>query len=106
MRLLLQLNYDKFLLPEDCDATAVLEALSGAVQVEEKHSDYSAPASYAPSGNRLNMEAKFIQEPQIISQDDAAEMDIGKLKKDNARLHTESFEARDMWKNLYEKFAA
>lgn len=89
MRLLIQIGYDKFLLPESADAAAVLGALAGAVGVEEKQEDYSSPKMYALK-KKLSMDAPtFVSDEQLLDEDEAADMDITKLRADNAKLHSE-----------------
>lgn len=106
MRLLVQLNYDRFLLPPGCDAAAFLETISGAVRVDEKQPDCSKPACYAPSGAAVNVKAEFIAESQIISEDDAAEIHIKKLQTENMRLYKEKAEVGAKLAELEAKVAA
>ena len=104
MRLLLEIGYEKLLLPESANAAAILEALSQAVSVKEKREDYSQPARYALEGKLFSFQAPmFISEAQILDEDEAAEINIETLKKRNIALQQEASNATKELKALKQK---
>ena len=107
MRLLLTIGYTKLLLPADANTDAILRALAGAVIVEEKPTDYSEPNKYAVDReSSAGPEApEFIQDSQIINEDEAVAMDIGELKKVNSRLYRERDEVKSKLEELEKKVA-
>ena len=104
MRLLIELGYEKFLLREGANVAAVLEALAEPTPVEENRTDFSKPAQYVLKRGGSGFTAPvFVLASQLIDEDEAAEMDIDALKKENARLHKERAEAKAKLKTLEEK---
>ena len=71
MRLMIEIGYQKLLLPEDADTHAVLHALAGAVKVEEKRGNYSDPARYVVEGPQEGTAAKFIPDSLLIDDENA-----------------------------------
>ena len=67
MRLVLNIEYHKLLLPEDTDATAILKAFAGTVVVNETGS-YD-DRKYIPKDD-VTLELKLISPNQIITKED------------------------------------
>ena len=106
MRLLLNIGYEKILLPADTNTDAIFRALAGAVILEEKPTDYSEPNKYAIKRTSSKLESpEFIDESQLVDDEEAAEMDIGELKQLNERYRKEGNEAREKLRELEEKVA-
>ncbi len=106
MRLVIDIGYQKFLLPEDTNTDAILRALAGAVPVEEKQEDFSKPTMYAIKRDARGITTpEFIMDTQLIDEEAAAEMDIGKLREESSQYFRERNEAKEKLKELEAKIA-
>jgi hypothetical protein len=106
MQLLLEIGYEKLLLPESANVAAVLDALSLATPVESKHGDYLEPVRYVPKAKlQCPLSPTYVLNNQVISEEVGVELDIKALEKRNADLYTENGTLAKELKELKEKVA-
>jgi hypothetical protein len=83
-RLLLTLDYYKYLFPPDCDAAAVIKAFSGVTKVSTHKESYNDPDSYKIDRSKLDISLNFIQDDQLVTDEEADVIDVKAAKKEAA----------------------
>lgn len=80
MRLMIEIEYRKVLLPEGTDTDAVLKAFAGAVFVDEERANYDVPPVYTITGKPLEIRPLFLNDAQIVSGEEALDVKNQRLK--------------------------